>query len=167
MTPEEIKEVALSLARESGLINLTRETLCEAVQIPVGSFPNIMGRNFTDFINELVTEVGESGFRHTVTTKRANSTLRKIQILNVALDLSKDVGYQFVTRSAIAKRAGLSEGSINLHFSTMTQLKRDIMRAAVKQEVHEIVAQGLAANDKQAKKAEQEVKDKALKFLAG
>lgn len=162
-----IRSRAIELAKEHGLINLTRETLCAEVGIPVGSFPNIMGCTFTRFVNSIVGDVGDEGFGHPAKTNRANPDLRRTQILNVAIEVSKDVGYQNITRAQIAKLAGTSEGLVSRYFSTMTQLKRDIMRTAVKKGIHEIIAQGLASNDKQAKKADQEVKQKALEFLAG
>lgn len=162
-----VKEVAINLARESGLINLTREKLCNAVGMPVGSFPHFMGCNFTDFVASIADEVGESGYGHGADIGRANPNLRKTQILNVAIELSRDIGYQHITRSKVADAARISEGLVTRYFSTMNQLKREVMRTAIKREILEIIAQGLIAQDKYAKKADQQLKEKALQSLAG
>jgi len=90
---------------------------------------------------------------------------RKKQILDGALNVASLVGYQNVTRDAVATAAGVSTGLINLHFSTMAQLKRDIMRAAVKREVLSVIAQGLAAHDAHARKASEDLKRRALASL--
>ena len=48
----------------------------------------------------------------------------------------------------------------------MTQLRRSVMRAAVAQEIPEIIAQGLTNGDLHAKKASPELKARAATLLA-
>lgn len=98
-------------------------------------------------------------------TTKLKPAERKKQILDGAVEQAKRVGYQHVTRDAIAASVGVSAGLINLHFSTMTQLKRDIMRAAVKRKILSIIAQGLAAGDAHARKAPDDLKRLALASL--
>jgi AcrR family transcriptional regulator len=90
---------------------------------------------------------------------------RKKQILDVAVELSKKQGYQRVTRDDVARAAECACGLINRYFETMIQLRRAVMRAAVKQGVLEIVAQGIVAKDAQALKAPEELKQRALAAL--
>lgn len=97
---------------------------------------------------------------------RLEPAVRKDQILAAAVELAKLRGYGSVTRDGIAAHAGCSTGLVTKYFSTMTQLKRSIMRVAVKNHILSIIAQGLAAQDPHARKAPEDVKQKALATLA-
>ena len=153
------------MVEEAGLINLSRSDLCERAGIPDGSFLHVMGCSFADFTEELKAEgIDETPFP--VKKRRANPQLRKEHILSAAISLSKEIGYQRITRDAIAERAGVSVGLVSSYFGTMTQLKSDVMRRAVKQQILEIIAQGLAAQDDHARKAPKGLKDQAVKLLA-
>ncbi len=57
-------------------------------------------------------------------------------------------------------------GLVSKYFGTMKQLKREIIRAAIKQEIPEIIAQGLANGDKRAAKAPQQLKERAIEIFA-
>jgi DNA-binding transcriptional regulator YbjK len=161
MKREHVKETAVAMVREAGLINLSRRALCERADIPDGSFPHIMGCNFAEFVDELKAEGVESAVAP-VSKSRANPGLRKAHILAVAVDMSKDIGYQKITRDAVAEAAGVSMGLVTRYFGTMVQLRRDIMRYAVREGVLEIIGQGLAAGDDHAKKAAPELRAKAF-----
>lgn len=165
MNREEIKQTAIEMAKSAGLINLSRRDLCDSVGIPDGSFPHVMGCNFNEFIEELNQE-GHGVEAHPVVKKRAVPALRKGAILSAAIELAKEDNYLKVTRDLVAAKAGVSMGLVSRYFGTMQQLKRDIMRAAVKHEIPEIIAQGLANGDKHAKKASPELKAEAAKILA-
>ncbi len=90
---------------------------------------------------------------------------RKEQILLAAVELSKSSNYMRVTRDQIAEKAGVAMGLVTYYFSTMAQLRRDVMRYAVRCEVLEIIAQGLALGDTQARKAPEDVRKKAVATL--
>lgn len=165
MKREQIKEVAVCMVIEFGLINLSRRELCERAGIPDGSFPHIMGCNFSEFVDELKEEnIQESA--HSVSKSRANPALRKDHILTVAVGMAKEDGYTKVTRDKIAEGAGVSMGLVTRYFGTMNQLKTAIMRRAIKQGIAEIIAQGLANGDDHAKKAPAELKAEAAALLA-
>lgn len=87
---------------------------------------------------------------------------RKLDILAAAMLLAKDGGYNRITRDAIAGGAGVSMGLVTKYFGTMKQLRRDIMRHAIKDEVLPIILQGIAANDTHVKKASPELRQRAL-----
>lgn len=90
---------------------------------------------------------------------------RKKQILDASVKIAKTRGYNHITREDIASEAQCATGLINRYFQTMLQLRRAVMRAAVKQGVLEIVAQGIVAKDPQAMKASEELKNRALASL--
>jgi AcrR family transcriptional regulator len=94
-----------------------------------------------------------------------NPADRKKQILEVAVTLSKKQGYQHVTREDIARGAECATGLINRYFGTMPQLRRAVMRWAVKHGELAIVAQGIVAKDPQALKAPDDLKQRALASL--
>lgn len=164
MKREHVKQTALSMIEEAGLINLSRSALCARAGIPDGSFPHVMGCNFSEFVEEL------RGLRpdpaHVVTKNRANPALRKDQILSVAVTQAKEVGYTKITRDGVAEGAGVSMGLVTRYFGTMKQLKRDVIRYAIRNEIAEIIAQGLANGDDHARKAPAELKAKAATLLA-
>lgn len=165
MKRDKVKSVAIAMVKERGLINLARRDLCERAGIPDGSFPHVMECTFTEFVEELRSENVEQG-PAPVSKRRAPAALRKEHLLKTAVELSVDKGYNNVTRDGIAEAAGVSFGLITKYFGTMKQLRREIMRAAIKQEIPEIIAQGLANGDDRAKKAPVELKAKAATLIA-
>ena len=160
-----ITNIALEMIHDNGLINLSRLELCERAGIADGSFPYHMGCTFTEFVSRLRPEVKDQTI-HKVVKLRVDPTLRKDHILNAAIDVAKKKGYNKITRDDIAEAAGVSMGLITHYFETMNQLKRDIMRTAVKRGVPEIVAQGLTNKDRHALKASKGLKAQAAHLIA-
>lgn len=99
-------------------------------------------------------------------TTRMNPKDRRIEILDAAMRVSRIHGYQNATRKDIADLAECSEALVSSYFGTMTQVRRTIMRAAVKQRDLTIVAQGIVANDSYALKAPLELRKAALQSRA-
>jgi len=169
MEKAQIKQVAIEMVKEIGLINFSCKLLCERINMPVGSFPYTVGCKFSEFVEEIKQEIGEdviNALNTTVTKTRIDPELRKDQILNIAIEMAKTGGYHKISRDSIAQKAGVSQGSVSKSFNTMKQLRRAIMRAAIHQEIPEIVAQGIANQDDQAKKAPPELKKQALELIA-
>lgn len=164
MKREIVKKTAVDMVRKSGLINLSRRSLCEAAGIPDGSFPHIMGCTFAAFVEELKAD-GVEPATHPVSKSRANPALRKSHILGVAVAMSREVGYQKITRDAVAEAAGVSMGLVTRYFGTMNQLRRDIVRYAIRHELDDIVAQGLANGDDHARKAPDALKERARALI--
>jgi len=165
MTRDHIKQTAIEMVKESGLINLSRRELCKRAGVPDGSFTHIVGYNFSEFIKELKPEVADVSV-FPVSKTRADPKLRREHILNTAVGMARDVGYHKITRDSIAEGAGVSMGLVTRYFGTMKQLRRAIVRAAITQEIPEIIAQGLANGDNQAKKAPDDLKAKAVDLIS-
>lgn len=91
---------------------------------------------------------------------------RERQIVVEATLLAATHGYRAVTRDMVAKAVGCSTGLITHRFGTMPQLRRAVMRYAIRHAVLAVIAQGLAAGDPHARKAPDELKQKALAALA-
>lgn len=92
---------------------------------------------------------------------------RRKQILNTAIQLAREKGFESLTRDDIANRAGVSHGLVTHYYNTMTQVRRDVMRAAVRQEILEIIAYGLATSNPHAAKASPELKARAISHMGG
>ena len=92
---------------------------------------------------------------------------RVAQILAAALELAPKVGYQKLTRDAVAERLGVSSSLIPAHMGTMAEFRRALMREAVRVECLPVIAQGLAARDRQALKAPPELRARAINSLRG
>jgi AcrR family transcriptional regulator len=84
---------------------------------------------------------------------RMKPEARKDEILTAALGLAANSHYLKVTREQIGKAAGVSGTAVQYHFHTMTQLRNQLMRAAVKRKFLPVIAQGVMAADTQAMKA--------------
>lgn len=92
---------------------------------------------------------------------------RIAQILRAALDVAEKVGYNRMTRDEIAALAGIPPTLINYHMGTMPDLRRDVMREAVRVERLPVIAQGLAHRDRHAMKAPEDLRRRALQALGG
>lgn len=86
-------------------------------------------------------------------------------ILAVSLRLAAKHGYRNITRDQIAIGAKVPPSLISYHLGTMIELRRHIMREAVRRECLAVIAQGLAAQDKHAAKAPPHVRQEALDSL--
>lgn len=164
MNQQQMKARAREVAAEKGLINLTRAGLCADAGIPDGSFGAVMGCSFAELVAELMREglaVGEPG----VSLRRAQPEVRRESILNAAIVAAQAKGYAKVTRAEVAQLAGVSTSLVQRYFSTMDQLRRAIIRRAIKLECVEILAQGLAARDPHAQKAPEALRRAAAESL--
>lgn len=97
--------------------------------------------------------------------KRLSPALRTAELLNVAVSVAEARGWRVMTRDCIAVAAGVSPALISARLGTMDALRRSVMRAAVRQRVVAVVAEGLAAGDAQARKAPDDLKRLAADHL--
>jgi len=164
MNHDTIRAAAIRLAKEHGLINLTRAALAEAVGIPDGSFLHVAGISFTALQADVELMATQPAVQQS--PARTSPALRYTHILGVAVEKARTIGWNNLTRSMIAEAAGVSEALVSHYFGTMEELKQTVMNAAVQRRVIEIVAQGLAAGNPAARSAPEEVKAQALAWMA-
>lgn len=88
-------------------------------------------------------------------------------ITQAALKLAETLGYRNVSREQIAEAAKVSPALVSSRLGTMEQVRRAIMRAAVKAGNARVVAQGLAHKDPYARRAPDELKTEAAKLITG
>lgn len=94
--------------------------------------------------------------------KRQKPDVRKELIVGIALRLSGETHYTQVQRKQIADEMGVTPPALTYHFGTMQQLRRAIIRAAIIREDLVVIAQGLVAQDEQAKKAPEALRRRAI-----
>ncbi len=90
---------------------------------------------------------------------------RKKQILEAAVNVAKDYGYSRLTRELIAERAIVAPGLVNKYFNTMNNLRRAVMRYAIKNEILIIILDGLSVRDLQAMKINAELRVKVFALI--
>lgn len=163
---QQIIETARLMIQEKGLINLSRKELCNRVGISDGSFVHIMNCTFNQFVLKL-RQGRIDDTLHKVDKTRVQPSLRRDQLLKVAVLIAVKEGYNNLTREMIADRANVSVSLITRYFGTMKQLKRYVMRYAIKNSIPEIIAQGLVNKDSHAIRAPQDLKEKAATLIAG
>lgn len=101
-----------------------------------------------------------------MTRIRLSPQERRDAILNAAVTLAKTEGYNRISREAIAAAAGVSPGLVTTYFNTMPQLRRDLMRYAVRHNIVEVIAQGILHRDAQALKIDPEKRKEILAAVA-
>jgi AcrR family transcriptional regulator len=87
------------------------------------------------------------------------------KILDAAIDMALEVGFNNVRRDAVAQRAGCATGMVNYVYKNMDGLRTAIMEEAIESEHISIIAQGLAQGDPTAMSAPARLKSKALSAL--
>lgn len=97
---------------------------------------------------------------------RTNPDIRRGYILQAAIKLAKEMGYQNITRDAVAYEADISSSLIANYYPRMIDLKNAVLEAAMDSEIPEIVAQGLAISDPIAMNMNDELKIKVFAYLA-
>ncbi|MGJ0509088.1 MAG: TetR/AcrR family transcriptional regulator [Methylocystis sp.] len=99
-------------------------------------------------------------------SKRLGPDVRRGELLDIALDMAESLGLEQIRRDDIAKKAGVANGLVTHYFSTMTQLKRAVVRAAIERKILPVIAQALALKHPEALKAPDELRNAALASLA-
>lgn len=91
--------------------------------------------------------------------------LTTAELLDAALSLAAAQGWSNLTRDGIARTAGVSYGLVTQRLGTMDAIRRSVMRAAVKQRNVAVVAEGLALRDRQACKADADLRELAAAWV--
>lgn len=97
---------------------------------------------------------------------RMNPDDRREMILDAAVRTAKKIGWRNITRDGVAVAAQVSGALVTRYFGDIKSLRTEVMRVAVRDNLHTIVADGLAAQHPVARRAHIETKQKALAHLA-
>ena len=90
---------------------------------------------------------------------------RKAQVVATALKLAENSHYLEVTRVQVAKALDITPQSVRHYFSTMPQMRGDMVRAAIKSSNLVVIAQAVTAKDPRALKLSRERIREAMEAL--
>jgi hypothetical protein len=164
-TRKHVKQLAVLMVNENGLINLSCSALCTRAEISNGSWLHIMGCTFTEFIAELRHENIETKVHQSVIRTRANPELRREHLLNTAIILATRTGVHRLYQKDVANEAGVSMGLITKYFGTMKKLRRTVMRAGIQREILPIIMFGIVNGDPIVRKISTELRTRAIECL--
>lgn len=91
---------------------------------------------------------------------------RKADLLQCAIKAAESYGFAAFRAKHVAEKGNVSQALVMHYFSTVKQLRRAVMRAAIKDGNLQVIAGGLGCLDPDARKAPVELKEKALKLLS-
>ena len=100
-------------------------------------------------------------------TKRTLTAVRKDEILTAALEIAVASGLAAVSGNKIAAALGVRRPTVAYHITSMGELRRDVMREAVRTEALIVIAQGMAIGDAIALGAPEELRRRAVGVLVG
>ena len=94
--------------------------------------------------------------------RRMSPAARYDEIISAAVRRSIDLGYNKISREDVALAAHCSPALVSQYLGTLTHMRRQIMRAAVTNEVLEVIAQGIVMGDKHAMRALESIRRMAI-----
>jgi AcrR family transcriptional regulator len=97
--------------------------------------------------------------------RRTAPEVRKEHLLEAAIQLSKEIGYNRITRDAIAEIAGTSSTCIAKYWPRMAAIRNAVVEAAIERGILEIIAQGLALNHPRALCIDPNVKGEVSRYI--
>jgi AcrR family transcriptional regulator len=98
--------------------------------------------------------------------ERKDPTERKQELLEVAIHLAKETGYSHITRNEIARRAGVAYGLVTSYFKTIDNLKKMVVKEAIKQEIVQIIAEALARKEPLTRRLTPALREKVIRYLS-
>jgi len=97
--------------------------------------------------------------------KRMQNVLRKNMLLQIGLDLAKHHGYTNVSKYKIADKADVSPSLVAKVLGTAVNMRRDIMRYAIKNQCLSVMAQGMVLRDPKILKLDCDTKNLIFNFI--
>lgn len=97
--------------------------------------------------------------------ERMDPLARKEQILNIAINVSIEKGYRYLTRREVAKRMQCASGLINHYFNGIEDLRNIVLSTAIEREIIPIVAENFAAWGQETAGLSPELKQKVIRYL--
>jgi|VirMetMinimDraft_7_1064189.scaffolds.fasta_scaffold10820_3 DNA-binding transcriptional regulator YbjK len=101
-----------------------------------------------------------------MTRLRLDPEVRKENIIQSALAVSRKDGLTRVTRKTVAEHAGIAEGLVSHYYNTMNQLRRDVARRAMADE-DPVLLSMMLSDPKLKKRLDPRHKEIAINHLQG
>lgn len=96
---------------------------------------------------------------------RMNPSARKEQILNTAITLSIEKGYQQLTRRSVANRMQCASALINHYFQSIENLRQAVLLTAIEKEIIPILAENYVKWGRETAELPQQLKEKVIRYL--
>lgn len=96
--------------------------------------------------------------------ERLTQEQRKKQILETAMCIAEEKGYQSITRQEIADRIGIAPSYVNFYFNTARVMKDAVLTEAIRTENLRIVAQASLTKDT-SWEISSELRKKAINYI--
>jgi AcrR family transcriptional regulator len=93
--------------------------------------------------------------------------IRYEQVLQAAVELAREIGYQQLTRNKIADFAGVSPALVSHYLGSMVETVDKVIEAAISGKVLEIIAQGLTYQNELIMNAPRELREQAAAYIGG
>lgn len=91
--------------------------------------------------------------------------LRRDQIMEAAIQLSLSHGYRTLTRVNVAIASRSSEGTVSRYFLTTANLKKEVLKEAVKREILPILVENLSDESEDRIELTPELQQKVVDFI--
>lgn len=140
---ENIKALALRMAREDGLVNLTCADLSAEAGFPEGSFTARTGITFTELAEMLVPMMRDCPLHTQQVNRRVHPAVRRDQIVKAALHVAQRKPYNMIKYSDVAEQAGVVRTLISHYFQHESYLITEMLKLAIEQEVLEVIKLGM------------------------
>lgn len=99
--------------------------------------------------------------------KRMKPKDRKAEILTAAVVAAQALGFTRFRLVDVAAQANCSTALVILYWSTMEQIRRAVMREAIRTEALPVLAVGIAIDDPRCRKLPTELAQRAIASLNG
>lgn len=90
----------------------------------------------------------------------------KLKILNTAVRMTTANPTEKLIRDDVAKAAGVSTGLISYHFGSIAELRKEVMREAVRGKILSILAYGLMSKNPIAMSMSSKLRKQVAKCIA-
>ena len=98
--------------------------------------------------------------------QRKDPAIRRREILDAAVDIAREQGYQSLTHPKVAGRVEVSPSLVRKYYETKSTLQAAVMVEAIRLEILDIILQGIAAKDPIAHEAPMSLKVAAWESCA-
>jgi hypothetical protein len=96
---------------------------------------------------------------------RMNPLARKQKILEAAIQIAIVSGYRNITRKEVSLLSGSASGLIGRYFNTVENLKKEVLKEAIKHEIMPILIENLSAREFDKIEISTELKQKIISYL--
>lgn len=138
-----IMDLALRMAREKGLINLTCEDVANEAGFPGGSFTARAGYTFTELVTKITPMLRDMPHHTQTVNRRAHPAARRDQLIKAGLYVAQRKPYNAMRYADVAEQAGVARTLIAHYFLHESDLITEVLKLAIEQDVLPVIKLGL------------------------